>query len=70
MLFPDAVLDRTRASGGLAHVHPDSAYRSDPVRRLEPRFDAVIEVRAAPDPAQRWHFPDRDQVTAWVPLGD
>lgn len=69
-LFLDAVLDRTRAAGGLAHVHLDADYRSDPVRRLEPRFDAVIEVRDDPTTAQRWHVPDRDWVTEWVPVRD
>jgi hypothetical protein len=69
-LFLDAVLDRTRAASGLAHVHLGADYRSDPVRRLEPHFDAVVEVRDSPAPAQRWHVPDRNQVTPWVPVRD
>jgi len=69
-LFVDAVLERTREAGGIAHVHTTEPYRSDPVRRFGPLFDAVVEVRADPHPRQRWHLPDSDHDTGWLPLRD
>jgi hypothetical protein len=65
-----AILERTRAADGLAHAHTAAAYRSDTVRRLEPLFDAVVEVDADPTPRQRWHFAADDPETGWLPVRD
>lgn len=69
-LFLDAVLDRAEAARGLAHVHCQRPYDSDTVRRLEPRFDAVVEARSTPTPCQRWHVPEDDLTTDWLPIQD
>jgi len=69
-IFLDAVLDRVQVARGMAHVHCRGDLGSDLVRRLEPRFDAVVEVRTDPAPAQRWHLSARDLTTDWIPLRD
>jgi hypothetical protein len=69
-LLLDAILERTRAADGLAHAHTAATYRNDTVRRLEPLFDAVVEVAADPAPRQRWHFPADGPETGWLPVRD
>lgn len=65
-----AVARRVRSVSGMAHYHL-SAERSDAVvERLEPSFDAVIELRfgADDDPQHRWTFPGRDVESEWLEL--
>lgn len=68
-VFFDAVLDELERVNALGHVHVPGTYDSDPVRRLEPLFDAVVEVQAEPRPRQRWHVPDHEVTTDWIGLG-
>jgi hypothetical protein len=53
----------------MAHYHLAAGRRDDVVVELAPAFDAVIELRIDDDrPEQRWHVPDRDLHTDWLPL--
>ncbi len=68
--FVSVVGNRVRAVSGMAHCHL-SADRSDPVcRRLEPAFDAVIELRRGPDgePEHRWTLRRPDVESEWLAL--
>jgi len=68
-IFFDAVLTELERVSALGHVHVPGTYDSDLVRRLEPLFDAVVEVQADPRPQQRWHVPDHGVTTDWIGLG-
>ena len=68
-VFLDTVLEKLGRVNALGHVHVSEPYESDLVRRLEPRFDAIVEVDADPRPRQRWHFPDHGVTTDWIDLG-
>lgn len=67
--FVSALTDHVRGVRGMAHFHLPVADDSIPVRRLAPLFDARVELREKRGrPEQRWHFPERDDVTAWYGL--
>ncbi len=68
-VFLDAVLEELARTNALGHVHVSEPYESDLVRRLEPRFDAIVEVQDEPRHRQRWHFPDHGVTTDWIDLG-
>ncbi|RXK49021.1 DUF7504 family protein [Halorientalis pallida] len=68
-VFLDAVLEKIGVVNALGHVHVSEPYDSDLVRRLEPLFDAIVQVRDDPRPRQRWHFPEHGVTTDWVDLG-
>lgn len=59
-----ASVDRVK---GMAHCHLPADYGTDAVARLEPLFDAVVEVRRAPGGLeQRWHLTDPVLDTDWL----
>jgi hypothetical protein len=67
--FLHAITARVRSCRGMAHYHLAAGRRDDVVVELAPAFDAVIELRIDDDrPEQRWHVPDRDLHTDWLPL--
>jgi hypothetical protein len=68
-VFLDAVVDELGRVNALGHVHVAKSYDSDLVRRLEPLFDAVVQVTDEQRPRQRWHFPDHGVTTDWIDLG-
>ncbi len=68
-VFLDAVVDELGRVNALGHVHVSESYESNLVRRLEPLFDAVVQVTDEPRPQQRWHFPDHGVTTDWLDLG-
>jgi hypothetical protein len=67
--FLHAVTNRVRSCRGMAHYHLAAARDDDVVADLTPAFAAVVELRLDDDrPEQRWHVPDRDLHTDWLPL--
>lgn len=77
---PDAVADWLDSvhrlvveHDGMAHFLLAEPYSSERVTRLEPEFDAVVEVRTHNDPGhvgkERWHVPELDVTTGWALLG-
>jgi hypothetical protein len=67
--FLHAITARVRSCRGMAHYHLAAGRRDDVVVDLAPAFDAVIELRLEDDrPEQRWHVPDRDLLTDWLPV--
>ena len=67
--FLHTIAARVRSCRGMAHYHLAAGRRDDAVVDLAPAFDAVIELRVEDDrPEQRWHVPDRDLHTEWLPL--
>lgn len=69
-LFLDAVLERVRREAGMVHVHVTAPRDSENVARLTLLFDAVLESRADPVIQHRWHLPERDTTTNWLPVED
>ncbi|MFC5367375.1 DUF7504 family protein [Salinirubrum litoreum] len=67
--FLHTITGRVRSCRGMAHYHLAAGRRDDVVVELAPAFDAVVELRIDGDrPEQRWHVPDRDLHTDWLPL--
>lgn len=67
--FLHTITGRVRSCQGMAHYHLAAGRRDDVVVELAPAFDAVVELRIDDDrPEQRWHVPDRDLHTDWLPL--
>lgn len=67
--FLHVVTNRVRSCRGMAHYHLAAARDDDVVADLRPAFDAVVELRVDENhPEQRWHVPDRDLHTDWLPL--
>lgn len=66
--FLHAVTGDIRAVDGMGHYHLPMAPDADPVRTLEPLFDAVVELRADSEPQQRWRLVGKDAETEWLPL--
>lgn len=64
--FCHALSGHLRDHRGMGHVHVSAPYDSETVARVEPLFDAVIEVREGP--RQRWHLRDADISTDWLSL--
>ncbi|WP_137286061.1 DUF7504 family protein [Halorussus salinisoli] len=70
----DAVGERVRDRGGMAHFVLPDGYEDGRVQALRTLADAVIELRAVDpvdhghDAQQRWHVPHRDLTTKWTPL--
>ncbi len=60
-----ALVERTREESGIAHFHLPVPYGTDVVSDLADVFDAVIELRPG---EQRWHVPEDDIVTGWLPV--
>jgi hypothetical protein len=58
----------------MGHYVLADPYGSERVDRLADEFDAVVEVRAVDSATrdhhaeERWHVPDRDLTTEWLPL--
>ncbi|WP_129115064.1 DUF7504 family protein [Halegenticoccus tardaugens] len=66
--FVNELASRTRAVAGMVHFHL-GVERDDPIAlRLAPLFDAVIELRVRDGPEQRWHLPERDYRSGWLPF--
>lgn len=57
-----------RDSRAMCHVHLPTGVDADPVDVMEPLFDAVVEVRDAGRPQQRWRVPDEGFSTGWLAL--
>lgn len=66
--FLHALTSDVRRVCGMGHYHLPVTYGADAVSLLAPLFDAVVEVRARPDPEQRWHLPDHEFTTDWLSL--
>jgi hypothetical protein len=67
--FLHTIAARVRSCRGMAHYHLSAGPRDDAVVDLAPAFDAVVELRIDDDlPEQRWHIPDRELHTDWLPL--
>lgn len=65
--FLHVLIGRIRNVRAMAHFHLPLEYDSDPVRRLAPLFDAVIELRVDGDRVQqRWHLRDEDISSQWL----
>ena len=67
-----AVGERVSEHAAMAHYVLPEPYDSERCRRLVDEFDAVVELRAAPEgrdePEERWHLADAETPTPWVPL--
>lgn len=57
-----------RRVDGMGHYHLPVPFDDATVRRLEPLFEATVEVRTAPDLQQRWHLTEQEITTDWLPL--
>lgn len=66
--FLEDVTDRVEAVGGMAHYVLPFERDHSAVAELAPQFDATIEYRAVEDGQERWHFPETDFTTEWLPL--
>lgn len=66
--FLHAITSDVRRVRGMGHYHLPIPYETDTVSLLAPVFDAVVEVRATPDPEQRWHLQNHEFATDWLPL--
>lgn len=70
----DAVGEHARARDAMAHYVFPRSYDDSRVRDLETTVDAVVELRTVDaaayghDAEQRWHVPERDVTTEWLPL--
>ena len=60
-----SLVERTREERGIAHFHLPVPYGTGAVEELAGSFDAVIELRPG---EQRWHVPDDDLETEWLPV--
>lgn len=59
-------VDRAR---GMGHYHLPVGRNAETTRTFEPLFDAIVELRAhAGRSEQRWHVPDEDITTDWLPV--
>lgn len=59
-------VDRAR---GMGHYHLPVGRNVEAARTFEPLFDAVVELRShAGRSEQRWHVPDEDITTGWLPV--
>lgn len=63
---------RVRANDAMAHYVLPEPHDGDRCRRLAGAFDAVIELRTAPEDAdhdaeERWHLSEADAPTPWIP---
>lgn len=70
---PPAVLaemcESATNAGTLAHYVLPLARESDPVRTIEPVFDATVELRVnGTVPEQRWHVHESAYATEWFPV--
>lgn len=67
-----AVGESVAEHAAMAHYILPEPYDGRRCQRLVDEFDAVIELRAAgedrADPQERWHLPDRETPTPWVPV--
>jgi len=69
--FLRTVGERVHDNDAMAHYVLPEPYDGDRCRRLADEFDAVVELRTVPeshDAEERWHFPESDLTTPWVPL--
>lgn len=69
--FLHRVTDRVRKYDGMAHYVLAEPYESEVVQRLEPAFDAVVELQPSDGDApgrERWHLPDEDVTMPWLPV--
>ncbi|WP_157971639.1 DUF7504 family protein [Halorussus litoreus] len=75
--YDDQLVDRfladligiVESAGGMAHYHLPADYNSEVVQRVEPLFDAAVEVRRSEARVeQHWHLSDPDFSTGWLPL--
>lgn len=63
------VTSRVRELDGMGHFHLRVDRDSDPVRLLEPLFDAVVEVRVTNEGVEhQWHLRDGDVSSGWLEL--
>lgn len=63
------VTTRVRQVNGIGHFHLRMERDTDPVRLLEPMFDAVVEMHLDDGTAQqRWHLRDREVTSEWMSL--
>lgn len=59
-------VDRAR---GMGHYHLPVGRNAETTRTFEPLFDAVVELRTqAGRSEQRWHVPEEDITTDWLPV--
>ncbi len=77
--FVESTVDATLEVGGMCHVHLPVDANNSVVERLEPLFDATIELRELHVPPtdgeeprtateQCWHLHEADVTTDWLPL--
>ncbi|WP_306058767.1 DUF7504 family protein [Natronococcus wangiae] len=67
--FLESICDSVRDASGLAHYVLPIDRDESVVRRLEPLFDATIELRVSESgPEQRWHLHGSDYTTDWFDL--
>lgn len=65
--FLHVLIGRICSVRAMAHFHLPLEYDSDPVQRLAPLFDAVIELRVVDDRVQqRWHLRDEQIRSQWL----
>lgn len=70
----DDVGECVRSHDAMAHFVLPRSYDDEAVQRLVPAVDAVVELRAVDpeacdhDAQQRWHIPEQNVETEWIPL--
>jgi hypothetical protein len=57
-----------RDERAMCHVHLQTGVDAEQMDVMEPLFDAVVEVRDAGRPQQRWCVPDEGFSTGWLAL--
>lgn len=66
--FVHGLSGSVRDADAMCHAHLPTSVDAEPVGRLRPVFDAVVEVRSVGRPQQRWHVPDEGFSTGWLSL--
>ncbi len=66
--FLGVVGGQVRGANGMGHYVLPRPYDDELVNVLEPLFDGIIEYRVEAGREERWHFPQRDLRSPWLPL--
>ncbi|WP_423743897.1 hypothetical protein V5735_12900 (plasmid) [Haladaptatus sp. SPP-AMP-3] len=66
--FLGIVGGQVRGANGMGHYVLPRPYDHELVGTLAPLFDGIVEYRVDAGREERWHFPDRDLRSPWLPL--
>lgn len=55
-------------NNGIGHYHLEMSLDVALDRSVDDGFDAVLELRKAETPEERWHVPSHELTTPWVPM--